>query len=176
MKYIIFVLILISLIISFHIISNVIIDKKIFKLLNSYNDKYTLIKSKKYYDYVLRRGNLDIYVCILKIPRYSQICINSKDTWKLSYNTFKNDNSKAYSNSRYLDEIKYFLKNDIKTEKQYLKLIFVYKGYNEIIRYLNETELDVIDINKSPYGYKITSFNTFDKDIDVILNFNAKNN
>ena len=169
MKYLIVVLVLIFIYIIIRIIIKIKQDKDIYKLLKNNEKEYQLIKvKKKAYDYVLRFEDIDVYLCVLKIPKYSQICINSKDTWKLSYNTFKQDKGKAYSNSRYLDEIKYFLKNDIESKKNYLKLVFVYKRYDEIVRYLNETELDVIDFNKSPYGYKITSYDNFIKDLEIL--------
>ena len=61
------------------------------------------------------------------------------------------------------------MKNDIITKRPYLKVVFLYKRCDKIVRYLNETELDVIDINKSPYGYKITSFEKFSSDLDILL-------
>lgn len=170
MKYFFIVLAIIIILVIVRIIIKIKTDKDIFNLLNKHSDKYTLIKArKKAYQYVLRTSDLDIYVCILKIPRYSQICINAKETWKLSYNTFKKDKGSGYSASRYLTEIEYFLKNDINTNKNYLKLILVYKDTEEIVRYLNETELDVIDFSKTPYGYKITTYKDFKNDIEQLL-------
>ncbi|MBO7079538.1 MAG: hypothetical protein J6W64_06990 [Bacilli bacterium] len=170
MKYFFIVLTIIIILILVRIIIKIKSDKDIFNLLNKYSDKYTLVKAhKKAYQYVLRTDDLDIYVCVLKIPPHSQICINAKETWKLSYNTFKKDKGSGYSASRYLSEIEYFLKNDINTNKNYLKLILVYKDTEEIVRYLNETELDVIDFSKTPYGYKITTYTNFSRDLDILL-------
>ena len=170
MRYFIIVLVIIIILIIIRVIIKVKSDQDIYNLLNSHSDKYTLIKArKKAYQYVLRCDDLDIYVCVLKIPQHSQICINAKETWKLSYNTFKKDKGSGYSNSRYLSEIEYFLKNDITTNKNYLKLILVYKDTEEIVRYLNETELDVIDFSKTPYGYKITTYKNFSHDLDILL-------
>ena len=170
MKYFIIALIILAFIVLCFIIGNIITNKKIFKFLNSFNDRYQLIKAKrKSYDYVLRTEDLDIYLCVLKVPKHCEICINSKETWKLSYSFTKNDPGKAYSSFRYLNEIEYFLKNDIITKRPYLKVVFLYKRCDKIVRYLNETELDVIDITKSPYGYKITSFENFSADLDILL-------
>lgn len=170
MKYFIVCLICLLLVTCIYIIRKIISDKNIYDLLKKNEGKYRLIKAKKKsYDYVLRCENKDIYLCVLKIPKYSMVCINSKDTWKLSYNSVKQDKGRGYSNSRYLDEIKYFLLNDIKTEKTYLKVIMLYKTTEGIVRYLNESELDCIDINKTPYGYKITTYDSFEKDLDILL-------
>ncbi len=170
MKYFIIALIILVFIVFLFIIRNIIINKKIFKFLQSFSDRYKIIQAKrKSYDYVLKTDDLDIYLYVLKVPKHSEICINSKETWKLSYSFSKNDPGKAYSSFRYLNEIEYFLKNDIITKRPYLKLIFLYKSCDKIVRYLNETELDVVDINKSPYGYKITSFESFSDDLDILL-------
>ena len=101
MKYFIIAVIILALIMLFFIIKNIITNKKIFKFLNSFSDRYQLIKVKrKSYDYVLRIDDLDIYLCVLKVPKHSEICINSKETWKLSYSFTKNDPGKAYSSFR----------------------------------------------------------------------------
>ena len=152
-------------------IRNAVRRKNIEKQLSQYNE-FKLIKAhNKGYDYVLRSEDKDIYIKIAYTMKHSQICINSKETWKLSYSFFKKEYGLSYQSSRYMDELVNFLDNDIQTNRKYLKLIYLYKGVESIIRYLNESELDVVDIEKSPYGYKITSYNTFDKDINIIKNF-----
>ncbi len=172
MKYIIPCACILFLIILFYIIKNIIRNKKIYQLLLNNKDSYELIKVKhKGYDYVYKGANKDIYIKLAYVPNNSQICINSKETWKLSWSSVKQSPGKAYPNSRYMDELTNFLMNDIKTSnnKEILKLIFVYKKLDSLIMYLNETELDTVDINKSPYDYKITTYNTFENDKEVIF-------
>ena len=127
----------------------------------------------KAYDYVLRKDNIDIYVKIAYIPKYSQICINSKETWRLNWNTFKTEKGKGYQNNRYLDELVNFLGKDIiqkDNTKKALKYIILYKECESIVRYLNESELDVVSIKDSPYGYKLGTFTNFNEDLVYILN------
>ena len=170
-KYIIVLgVVLLLVIISFFVY--VALEKKekakALDVLNNGLDKYELIKAKKKsYDYVLRLDEFDIYVRVLVIPNNSQICINAKETWVLSSNYVQRTHS--YSSKRYMSEIEYFLKNDIKASKRSYKLILLNRMPKQIIRYLNETELEEVDIKKSPYGYKITSYETFKRDLDVIL-------
>lgn len=130
------------------------------------------VKNKQY-DYVLRKDNLDIYVRLVYIPKYSQVCINSKETWRLNWNTFKTEKGKGYQNNRYLDELVNFLKKDIIQKdgsRKTLKYIILYKTCEGIVRYLNESELDVVTIKDSPYGYKVGTFANFYDDLEYIVN------
>ena len=137
------------------------------------NKQCKAIKVKnKGYDYVLVKDNLEIYVKVAYIPKHSQVCINSKETWRLNWNTFKTEIGSSYSNNRYMDELVNFLRNDIVLKdqnKKVLKYIVLYKTCEGIVRYLNESELDVVTIKTSPYGYKIGKFDSFNKDLEYIL-------
>lgn len=173
-KYFIIALCIFAIYVLYYIIHNLVINKKIEDCLkiNSANYNFELIRAKKkVYDYLLKSEDINVYVKVLMIPKHSQITINAIDTWRLSWSTFKTDVGKSYINDRYLDEIKSFLGARINIEKKNLKLIFLYREAESIVRYLNETELDVIDIDKTPYGYKITSFNHFSEDIKKIIKF-----
>lgn len=138
------------------------------------NSLCKVVKAKgKGYDYVLIKDNVEIYVKVAFINKNSQVCINSKETWKLSWNTFKTEKGRGYSNSRYLDELVSFLKNDIivkDNNKKVLKYILLYKTCEGIVRYLNESELDVVKIKDTPYGYKVGKFDEFNNDLEYILN------
>lgn len=141
-------------------------------IMNNSSCKAVKVKGKAY-DYVLIKDNVEIYVKIAFINKYSQVCINSKETWKLSWNTLKTEKGRGYSNNRYLDELVSFLKNDIivkDSNKKVLKYILLYKTCEGIVRYLNESELDVVGIEDTPYGYKVGKFDNFNKDLEYILN------
>ena len=145
-------------------ISKVILENKFCKAIKVKN---------KAYDYVLKKDNIEIYVKLAYIPKYSQVCINSKETWRLNWNTFKTEKGSAYSNNRYMDELVGFLKNEliVKDErKKVLKYVLLYKTCEGIVRYLNESELDVVTIKDKPYGYKVGTFMNFDNDLEYILN------
>lgn len=137
------------------------------------NKQCKAIKVKnKGYDYVLIKDELEIYVKLAYIPKHSQVCINSKETWRLNWNTFKTEIGSSYSNNRYMDELVNFLRNDIvlkEQNKKVLKYIVLYKTCEGIVRYLNESELDVVTIKTSPYGYKIGKFDSFNEDLEYIL-------
>lgn len=169
-KYLIIGLVVIVLIVILSIMKNIIMNKNILELLKKNEEKYKLIVcKKKAFDYILSTQEMDYYIKVVNIPKYSQITINSKETWKLSWNSFKTEKGSKYNNDRYLTELEVFLSRNVKTERKYMKIIFLYKGAESIVRYLNESELDVIDIKKSPYGYKITSYNHFEEDLSNIL-------
>ncbi len=165
--------IILVLVIIAYIIYKIKREKEISKVIleNKYC-KAIKIKNKGY-DYVLKKNDIEIYVKIAYIPKYSQVCINSKETWRLNWNTFKTEKGSAYSNNRYMDELVGFLRNDIKVKddnKKVLKYVILYKTCEGIVRYLNESELDVVNIKDKPYGYKVGTFKNFENDLEYILN------
>lgn len=172
-KVIIIIAVILVLVIIGYIIyiskRNKEIDKTILE-----NKQCKALKVKnKGYDFVLVKDNLEIYIKIAYIPKHSQVCINSKETWRLNWNTFKTEIGSSYSNNRYMDELVNFLKNDIvlkDKDKKVLKYIVLYKTCEGIVRYLNESELDVVTIKNSPYGYKVGKFDAFNEDLEYILN------
>lgn len=148
-------------------------EKNISKVILENNFCKAIKVKNKAYDYVLKKDDIEIYIKLAYIPKYSQVCINSKETWRLNWNTFKTEKGSAYSNNRYMDELVGFLKSDIivKDEnKKVLKYVVLYKTCEGIVRYLNESELDVVTIKDKPYGYRVGTFDNFENDLEYILN------
>lgn len=172
-EIIIIISVILVLVIIAYIIYRIKREKYISKIILE-NKHCKAIKAKnKAYDYVLKKDNIEIYIKLAYIPRYSQVCINSKETWRLNWNTFKTEKGSAYSNNRYMDELVGFLKNDIivKDEtKKVIKYILLYKTCEGIVRYLNESDLDVVSIKEKPYGYRVGKFDNFENDLEYILN------
>ncbi len=123
---------------------------------------------KEIYDFVIKRKNMKLYIKLVDISSNSMITINSKDTWKLSYGGSKDNLGRAYPNEKYLDELKSFLKWNIDDEQNYLKVILLNKETEKIVRYLNESELEVVTVNDTPYGYKIMSLSKFDEELQLL--------
>lgn len=123
---------------------------------------------KEIYDFVIERENIKLYIKLVDIPSNSMITINSKDTWKLSYGGSKDNLGRSYPNEKYLDELKSFLKLKINDEHNYLKVILLNKETEKIVRYLNESELEVVTVNDAPYGYKVMSLSKFDEELQLL--------
>lgn len=137
--------------------------------------RYEIIEAKKKeYDFVLKADDVHLYIKYISVPSNSQICINAKETWQLNYGGNKSNAGRVYPNKMYLDELVHFLKNDIIGDDKALKVVLVYPSVEGIVRYLNESELDTIDIKKSPYGYKIMQYQTFKEELNYILRENEE--
>ncbi len=112
---------------------------------------------KQTHDFEIENEFVKLYIKMVDVPKNSMITINSKDTWCLSYGGSRADLGRAYPNKKYLDELKPFLKKIYKDEKNFYKIILVNSSTEKIVRYLNESELDVVNYNDSVYDYKIIS-------------------
>lgn len=154
MKFIIALLIV--LIILFFVIM-ILIPKlkynKAKKVLLSYKNVKE-VKNKKY-NFVIENEEMKYLIKVIDIPSNSLITINSKETWKLSWGGSKNDLGRAYPNDKYLDELKPFLLMPLKDELHTMKIVLLVPGTEKIVRYLNESELEVVTFKDKPYGYKI---------------------
>lgn len=164
-------LIVIILMINITILPNVRL-KKIYTLLQTCEDKGFFVKAvkNKNYDFLIENENMLLLIKTIFIPRNSSVTINSKDTWKLQWGGSSHNKGRVYPNDRYLNELTPFLKEVIKKDKKVLKVIMLYPSTEKVLMYLNESELDLIDIDKTPYGYKVTTFATFAGDFDKIIN------
>lgn len=132
--------------------------------------RYEIIEAKKKeYDFVLKAADVHLYIKYISVPSNSQICINAKETWQLNYGGNKSNAGRVYPNKMYLDELVHFLKNDITGDDKALKVVLVYPKVESIVRYLNESELDTIDIKKTPHGYKVMQYETFKEELNYIL-------
>ena len=107
-----------------------------------------------------------LYFKYLIIPSNSQITINCKEKWRLSWGGNPDKVGRAYPNNRYLTEIEDFAKATLDGKK----IFIVYYSTEHILRYINECELETIDITKTPYDYKIVCFNRFEVEIPYCIN------
>lgn len=120
---------------------------------------------KEAHDFIIEDEHVKIYIKMVDIPKNSMITINSKSTWCLSYGGSSSDPGRAYPNKKYLDELKVFLKKEYKEEKNFHKVILINKSTEKIVRYLNESELAVVNYNEKVYDYKIISLDKIESHI-----------
>jgi len=146
-------------------IKPVIQKNKIMKNLDVVAEKnnYTAIRARKAkYDFVLEsRGESKhkrVFIKAVFVPRISTITINSKDTWNLHYGG-SNKPGKGYPYNRYLNELKHFLNYEVADNE--LKLILIYKGTLKIQKYLNESEIEIVNFKDIVYDYKIINYEDY---------------
>ena len=141
-----------------------VIDAKVL----SYFSKLDYKEGKKasLYDRLLTKDGEKIYFKYLLIPSNSQITINCKEKWRLSWGGNPEKVGRAYPNNRYLTEVEAFAKANLDGKK----IIIIYYTTEHILKYINECELETIDITKKTYDYKIVCFNRFEEEIPYCLN------
>ncbi|MBO4623594.1 MAG: hypothetical protein J5691_06940 [Bacilli bacterium] len=166
--YIIIASIVILLLIYIFIIRPIQIKKLISQKVLSYfnNIGYSEVKHNKLSDLVLEKEGQKIYFKYLMIPSNSQITINCKEKWRLSWGGSSAKVGRAYPNNRYLTEIEDFAGSIVDGKK----IIIVYYSTEHILKYINECELENIDITKNTYDYKIVCFNKFEEEIPYCIN------
>lgn len=123
-------------------------------------------KKSKSYDALMIKDEEKIYFKYVIIPSNSQITINCKEKWRLSWGGNPEKKGRAYPNNRYLNEVENFALANLKGTKVFI----VYPTTEHILRYINECELETIDITKTPYGYKLVCFNKFEEEIPYCIN------
>lgn len=123
---------------------------------------------KEYYDFTIENDEVKLFIKMVDIPKNSMITINSKTTWCLSYGGSSSDPGRAYPNKRYLDELTQFLKHEYMSEKITHKVILINSGTEKIVRYLNESELAVVNFTEKVYDYKIIELNKLNEHINKL--------
>lgn len=134
---------------------------------NYFNAKgYKIIDNNKLYDKLVIKEDEKIYLKYVLVPANSQITINCKEKWKLSWGGSSAKVGRAYPNHRYLKEVEEFALKEMDGKKVFI----IYPTTEHILRYINECELETIDINKTPYGYKLVRFDHFGEEMDTCIN------
>ena len=138
--------------------------KQVAKLLNNLSEKYNFtLKTGEKVDFILEKKDLTILVKLIFVPGNSTITVNSKDTWCLRYG---GSNKYQYPKMRYLDHLKPFLNYQNDFER---KVVIVYPGTNKIQRYLNESEIAILEYKDLVYDYKIITFEDLEKHFQDLL-------
>ena len=163
--YIIIAALVIAFIILMFIFPTIKFNKAKTKLSNYKNFK---IYKNKNYDFSVENEELKLYIRVVDVPKNSMITINSKDTWCLSWGGSSKDYGRAYPNKKYLDELKSFLKQDISSDKKYYKVVLINECTEKIVRYLNESELAVVNFDDTVYGYKIMELTKIEEHMQLL--------
>lgn len=133
--------------------------KKVLDDIANKNNYNIVVTQKASYDFVLE-SNVEskykkIFIKISVVPRVSTITINSKNTWNLHYGG-TNSPGKGFPYNRFMDELKPYL--NMKVEDNELKLILVYRETLKVQKYLNESEIEIVDFKEKVYDYKVINF------------------
>jgi hypothetical protein len=173
--YIIVVLVVIYVFVKVIIMPRVK-KKKTIELLSKYEAKgfKLTIGNKNSYDYILENDKRALFIKVVTVPTNSQITINNVSTWKLSWGGDPSKLGRSYPNSSYMAEVSDFIKVKYEEDKEIIKLILIYPHTEKILRYINESELEIITPDKTPYGYKVSNFKNFDQDFDTIINIKTR--
>lgn len=116
---------------------------------------------KKSYDYKLIKEDITLLVSVVKVPSNSAITINSKNTWSLTWGGSSKNPGRAKPNQRYMDELTSFLNYKIKDNKVEKKVIILYKETEKVQKYLNESELEIINTGDLCYDYYVITYKDF---------------
>jgi len=140
---------------------------KIIKVLRNFCDNkgYRMTIGKRTdYDFVLENGK-KLYIKILFVPRYAAITVNSKDTWSLTYGGFSKLPGRGYPHQRYLDELKSFLRKDLSG----IKIVLIYPTIDKVQKYLNESEIAILNYKESAHGIRFITFNNWESNFDDLI-------
>lgn len=125
---------------------------------------YSVTSKSKVSDLEITKDGKSIYFKYVIVPYNSQITINCKEIWKLSWGGNPSKVGRAYPNNRYLGEVKEFALAKLDG----LKVFIIYPSTEHILRYINECELETVNVNKTPYGYKLINYTELEENISVI--------
>ena len=148
----------------FKLLLPIIYFKKITKLLKKHLEKRCLpyelkrIKSAKY-DIDLKTASFHYYLKILIIKRHAELQINNKTTWELRYGIKKTPNS-AFTKRQILKKVVPFQSTTFPNDIQ--KIVIVYPNPKRIVKYINESEMIIVDEKTDIYGSKIITSDKFE--------------
>ncbi|MFA5542654.1 MAG: hypothetical protein WC008_03770 [Bacilli bacterium] len=145
--------------------------KQIVEKLTKLEDKGYMMTSRrdKLYDYLLENEEVEVYIKCVFIPKHSNVTINAKSTWRLSWGGNPSKLGRSFPHHRYMPEIEEFSKWVIKKDKKVVKLFMLYPHTEKVLMYLNESELEIVTPLMTPYGYKVSNFSTLEEEIELLI-------
>lgn len=141
--------------------------RRIFTALATYCRKkgYTFKAcSKQSYDYHIQADGKQIFIKTVFVPIPAAITINSKDTWNLTYGG-RGRPGKSYPRQRYLTELRPFLTKELPG----VKLVIIYPSIDKVQRYLNESEIAILNGDEHAYGIKFIIFERWIKHLSDLI-------
>ena len=107
---------------------------------------------------VVFSNNNSYFIKFVYIPNYSQIQINNKSTWELKYGA-GNTPGKHQPHKRYQNEIATFMNEDYVGKK----ILAFTNNPKEIVKYINESEIIIVNPFTDVYGANLISVHKLDK-------------
>lgn len=115
---------------------------------------FSLMRKKgEIYEYELASGEKRLFIKTITVPSNSSLTINSRNTWVLSYGGSAYHG--GYRNRKYLKTLIPFLEADFGDAR---KVILVYPDTNKVQRYLNESEIAIVDLGEKIYDYRVMTY------------------
>ncbi len=137
--------------------------KKLIEKLENYlkrikKDYEFKVLDKDIYDIDLKINDKHYVIKIVIVPDYSEIQINSKETWEVKYGA-GNTPGKVQPNKRYLNEISTFQKTNFPNDE--IKLVLFSPKPKKIVKYINECEIVFVNPSTDVYGSRIITEDNF---------------
>lgn len=137
--------------------------KKLIEKLENYLKKVNInhefkVLNHDIYDIDLSINNKKYVIKIVIVPEYSEIQINSKETWEVKYGA-GNTPGKIQPHKRYLNEISTFQKTNFPNGE--IKLILFSPKPKKIVKYINECEIVFVNSSTDVYGSKVITEDNF---------------
>lgn len=137
--------------------------KKLIEKLENYLKKVNInhefkVLNHDIYDIDLSINNKKYVIKIVIVPEYSEIQINSKETWEVKYGAGNNP-GKIQPHKRYLNEISTFQKTNFPNGE--IKLILFSPKPKKIVKYINECEIVFVNSSTDVYGSKVITEDNF---------------
>ena len=137
--------------------------KKLIQKVENYLKKigkdYTLkILEKDIYDIDLVVENKHLVIKILIVPDYSEIQVNSKETWEVKYGAGDTP-GKVQPHKRFLNEVSTFQKTNFPID--ITKIVLISPKPKKIVKYINECEIIFVKPSTDIYGSYIATEDTF---------------
>ncbi|MGD9605795.1 MAG: hypothetical protein AB7V00_06605 [Bacilli bacterium] len=116
-------------------------------------------------DFVLENNEEIVFVKMVMIPSNSSLTINNHFTFHLNYGGSSKKPGRRYPYSRYLTEVESFLKWQPSQEKQFRKVVVLDPSTEKIQKYLNESEIALVQEGEKVYDYQVVSKYNFKEKI-----------
>lgn len=127
---------------------------------------YIIEEAKKNnYSFKIHYNDKVYYIKLAFVPTNSSVTINYKDTFELKYGGRSSNVGRNYPKKRYLNELVPFLNSNYNGEK----FVIICPKCEQILKYLNESDIAVVRYTDVSYGMKVMTLDDFKSHITELI-------
>jgi hypothetical protein len=123
---------------------------------------------KKSYDFLFQIDETKYFIRVLSLPMSGELVCFNKTSWQIHYGGGKRP-GKTFTKKKPIPELNSFILFDPKIESgKYKKILIVYPDAHNLLQWVNESEMIILEPKTNVHGIKVVTFQKFFESFKIL--------